>query len=136
MNNISIPVSFFNTFYDSSRHPQSGKCDGLEEGANCQYFAYEILKHFGYKIGDLRSSDLWEDKIYTKKVKALKPLDILLFNKDKESYGAHVCLYLGNDRILHLCKEVGYPTVWNFAEFEKRDKYKVFIGAKRAKLAK
>ena len=134
MNTISIPISFFNTTYDGRRHPQSGKCDGLEKGAHCQHFAYEILRYFGYKIGNLRSSDLWEDTIYTKNVRNVKPLDILFFNKDKEPYGAHVGVYLGHDRILHLYKEVGYPTVWNFAEFKKRDKYNVFIGAKRPKM--
>jgi lipoprotein Spr len=134
MNKILIPISFFNVKYDSSQHPQGIRYGGLEKGANCQYFAYMVLKYFGYKIGNFRSSNLWDDKIYTKQVETLKPLDILLFNRSKKSYGAHIGLYLGNDRILHLCKEVGYPTIWSFAEFEKRHRYSVFIGAKRPKI--
>ena len=82
-------------------------------------------------MGKFRSSDLWEDTTYTKKVKTLRLLDILMFNKNKDAYGAHLGLYLGNDRILHLSKEIGYPTIWNFADFKKRTGYKVFIGAKR-----
>jgi cell wall-associated NlpC family hydrolase len=64
-------------------------------------------------------------------VKYLQPLDLVLFNKTKEAYGAHVGVYLGKDKIIHLLKEVGYPTVWDFKDFRKRENYKVFVGAKR-----
>ena len=133
MKEISIPLFFFNSYYDGSKYPGSLKCKGISKGANCQYFAYELLRYFGLEIPDFRSSNLWEDTITTKKVKRLLPLDIVLFNKDTESYGAHVGVYLGNDKIIHLSKEVGYPTIWDVKDFKKREKYKVFIGAKRIK---
>lgn len=85
-------------------------------------------------MGKFRSSDLWEDTLYTKKVKVPKPLDILMFNGNNDAYGAHLGLYLENDRILHLSKEVGYPTIWNLADFKKHKKYKNLIGIKRPKL--
>lgn len=133
MDTLSIPIRFFNSFYDGSRYPGSGNCEGLEKGANCQYFAYELLKHFGYNIPDLRSSDLWEDDIYTDKVVTFKPLDILFFSNSKDSYGAHLGVYIGFNKVLHLSKEVGYPTVWGLKDFQDNPKYKILLGAKRAK---
>jgi hypothetical protein len=133
---ISIPISFFNTYYDGSKYPGSSKCKGVKNGANCQYFAYELLRQFNFQIPDFRSDDLWADTIFTKKVKILQPLDIVLFNKTKEIYASHVGIYLGHNKIIHLSKEVGYPTVWDFKEFKKRSRYDVFIGAKRIKIKK
>lgn len=87
---ISIPIEFFDSKYDGTKYPGSGNYTGIKEGANCQYFAYELLKHFGIYLPDLRSSDLWEDIIYTEKVESFEPLDILFFGKSLDSYGAHV----------------------------------------------
>lgn len=131
-NELTIPLSFFDTHYDESKYPGSSLTMTLRAGANCQYFAYEVLRHFGIRMPDFRSSDLWEDRVYTRKVKALKPLDILLFHSRPDPYGAHVGIYLGNDRVIHLSKEVGSPTVWDFQQFKDRERYRFFIGAKRA----
>jgi len=131
MSNLSVPIHFFDAYYDGLKYPGSSKCKGIKNGANCQYFAYELLRYFGLTIPDFRSSNLWEDNISTRKVKALQPLDLVLFNKTKNAYSAHVGVYLGNDKIIHLSKEVGYPTVWDFRDFKKRENYKIFIGAKR-----
>lgn len=130
---LSIPISFFDVYYDESKYPGSPHLKGIRQGANCQYFAYELLRHFGLIVPHLRSSDLWEDKISTKRVKRLQPLDLLLFGKSNQSYGAHIGVYIGNNKIVHLSKEVGYPTVWDLKDFRKRAKYKVFIGAKRVR---
>ena len=131
METLSIPITFFNAKYDASKYPGSGNCNGLENGANCQYFAYELLKYFGHTLPDLRSSDLWKDTIYTKQVQTFEPLDIIFFNKDNNSYGAHLGIYIGANKVIHLSKEVGYPTVWNFDEFKKRENYKYLLGCKR-----
>ena len=128
---ICIPISFFNTFYDGSKYPGNPEFRGLERGANCQYFTYELLKYFGYQIPNLRSSELWSDKKFTRKVKRIQPLDIVLFNKSSKAYGSHIGLCIGNNKVLHLCKEVGYPTVWDLKDFNKRNRYKVFVGTKR-----
>lgn len=133
MKKILIPAHIFNSYYDGSRHPQGDKRGGIGKGANCQYFAYSFLRNFGFEVGNLRSSDLWKDKIYTKKITSVKPLDILLFNNKFDPYGAHVGVCVGKNRILHLCKEVGYPTIWDFEAFSKHKKYKAYIGAKRPK---
>lgn len=133
MQTLSIPLSFFDTHYDGAKYPGSPECRGLKEGANCQYFAYELLRHFARPLPDFRSSDLWEDETFTQKVSTLEPLDLLLFNKDENAYGAHVGVYLGNDLVLHLAKEVGYPTIWSLEAFQKNERYRVLIGAKRVK---
>ncbi len=130
---ISIPIEFFDSKYDGSKYPGSKNLTGLKNGANCQYFAYEFLRYFGYRIPDFRSSDLWEDKIYTKQIKSPRPLDILFFNEDNNSYGAHLGIYIGSNKVIHLSKEVGYPTVWDLLEFKKRERYKTLIGIKRMK---
>jgi hypothetical protein len=129
--NISIPVRMFGVIYDSSMYPKNSRPNVLKKKANCQLFVYAVLGHFGYKIPGFRSSELWSDNVYTKKVEKPKMLDILLFNKTKSAYGAHLGLCLGNDRVIHLSKKIGYPTIWSFAEFEKHSQYKVLVGIKR-----
>jgi cell wall-associated NlpC family hydrolase len=131
MSTILIPTVFFDSKYDAAKYPGSGECDGIQNGANCQYFVYEILRHFGYDVPDLRSSELWEDSSHTDKVESFKPLDILFFNKDSNPYGAHLGLYLGANKAIHLSKEVGYPAIWDLEEFGKRDQYSFLLGGKR-----
>ena len=129
---VAVPASFFGVKYDASRYPGNTK-GGIRHGANCQSFAYAFLKHFGRTIPDFRSSELWDDTVYTAKQKTLKPLDLLLFNKSRKAYGAHVAVYLGSNKAIHLSKEVGYPTIWDLKDFKKRKKYTFFLGAKRVR---
>lgn len=126
-----LPARFFNAKYDGTKYPGSGNCNGIENGANCQYFAYELLKHFGYIVPDLRSSDLWADNIHTKEVHSFEPLDLLFFNENADSYGAHVGVYLGGGKVVHLSKEIGHPVIWDLSEFEKRPRYSNLLGGKR-----
>jgi hypothetical protein len=79
----------------------------------------------------LRSDELWQDAESTCVVETPAPLDLLLFSPNDDPYGAHVGVSVGDDRVLHLCAEVGLPAVWELAEFAKRDRYRVLIGAKR-----
>lgn len=130
---LVIPDSFFDTPYDASKYPGSSPNMTVRAGANCQYFAFEVLRHFGILIPDFRSSDLWDDQVYTRKVQLLKPLDILFFHSKSDPYGSHVGVYLGNERVIHLSKEVGYPVIWNLQQFKDRKRYRYFIGAKRAR---
>ncbi len=60
-----------------------------------------------------------------------QPLDIVLFQKDAEPYGAHVGVVVSDDGVLHLCNEVGQPVVWGWSEFSDRPRYSVTIGFKR-----
>jgi cell wall-associated NlpC family hydrolase len=104
---------------------------GLEGGANCQQFAYEVLRHFGLAPPDLRSSELWADTQATARVSVAQPLDLVLFNATDEAYGAHVGVWVNEGRVLHLCAEIGRPVVWEMTEFAKRQRYGVLIGVKR-----
>ncbi|WP_041787713.1 hypothetical protein [Rhodomicrobium vannielii] len=36
-----------------------------EHGANCQRFAYAVIRHYGCEIADFRSRELWEDDTFT-----------------------------------------------------------------------
>jgi cell wall-associated NlpC family hydrolase len=129
---IKIPDAFWNVSYDGSRYPGAPNVTGVQDGANCQQFAYELLRRNGFSIADLRSSDLWEDSCDTAMVTDnLQPGDLLLFHTTPEAWGAHVALYLGDDRAIHLAKHIGKPVIWKLAEFTDDPRYVCFIGAKR-----
>ncbi|MCM2417029.1 hydrolase [Streptomyces sp. RKAG293] len=128
-----LPAPFWTVPYAGARFPGSAAVTrepGLAAGANCQLFAYAVLRHFGLTPPALRSSDLWDDTDTTVRAQVLKPLDLLLFNGTDDPYGAHVGVWTDDDAVLHLCAEVGRPAVWSLADFAARERYRVFIGAK------
>ncbi|MFC9843538.1 hydrolase [Streptomyces sp. NPDC060223] len=129
-----LPAGIWETTHVGRRFPGSravaGK-PGLAEGANCQLFAYEVLRHCSLTVPDWRSSDLWDDTGLTERVALARPLDLALFNATDEAWGAHVGVVVGEDRVLHLCAEVGRPVVWDLADFAARDRYRTLIGFKR-----
>ncbi|MFJ5774629.1 hydrolase [Streptomyces sp. NPDC093094] len=129
-----LPAAFWTVPYVGSRFPGSAEVaalPGLEQGANCQLFAYEVLRHFGLAPPDLRSSELWADTQATVRVSVAQPLDLVLFNATGDAYGAHVGVWADEGRVLHLCAETGRPVVWEPEEFTKRQRYRVLIGLKR-----
>jgi murein DD-endopeptidase / murein LD-carboxypeptidase len=128
---LNTPPHFRHVRYNAACYP--GVAQGLGAGANCQHFAYELLRHFGLTVPHFRSSELWEDTNHTKKVIALEPLDLLLWNKTQEARGAHVGVYLGDDQIIHLSKAIGTASIWTLKEFQQHEQYTYFIGAKRVK---
>ncbi len=122
-----------NITYEGDRHPQSAEFDFGNKGANCQLYAYALLKHFGVIVPPFRSSQLWEDKKHTKVVYDLEPLDLLLFNDTNDSWGAHVAVYIGEEMVIHLAKNIGLPDICPLQKMLLNPRYKVFIGAKRIK---
>ena len=129
---LQVPAKFMSVPYDGNRHPQSAEFD-FGKGANCQLWAYAVLKHFGVHVPPLRSSQLWEDKEPTEVARELRPLDLLLFNGKNDSWGAHVAIYLGDDAIAHLSKKNGLPAICTMEEMFADPKYTVLVGAKRIK---
>ncbi|WP_458151472.1 NlpC/P60 family protein [Bradyrhizobium sp. UFLA05-109] len=127
-----IPERFWRIRYDTAHDPNSLTLPDIESGANCQNFAYELLRHFGRHVPKLRSSNLWEDTAYTISVNEYRPLDLLLFNKSQGAWGAHVAVYVGNDRAIHLSRSVGVAALWSLAQFAHCPEYRVLVGAKRA----
>ena len=59
------------------------------------------------------------------------PLDLIFYNYSWDCYGAHIGVLVGDDSVLHLCAEVGYPIVWSEAEFGTRERYQIRLGARR-----
>ncbi|MEU8588045.1 hydrolase [Streptomyces sp. NPDC048664] len=131
-----LPSAFWSVPHVAARFPGSRDVrerPGLAAGANCQVFAYAVLRHFGLAAPALRSSDLWTDTRSTVRVgaDAARPLDLMLFNAGDDAYGAHVGVRAGEGRVLHLCAEVGLPALWEDARFAERERYRVLVGVKR-----
>lgn len=98
--------------YNGAHYPGAAQVKGLEGGANCQQFAYELLRYFGYFVPNLRSSDLWQDTLYTNVVTDLQPLDLVLWNKTADAYGAHVGVYLKEKASQSTClKKKGFVQI-------------------------
>ena len=132
---FKIPSPFIDVTYNAQRIPEVGNENDVDLtlGANCQLYAYTLLRHFGKNPPALRSSELWSDRHYTKIVDIYEVLDLMLYNKTTEAYGAHVGVYVGEGKVLHLSYTIGYPVIQKHTELLAQEKYAVFIGAKRVK---
>ena len=127
---LRIPEVFLSITYNGKQLPGSER-PMLEAGANCQLFSYGLLAHFGRKIPPFRSSNLWEDEKFTRKINSFKNLDLMLYNHSPMAWGAHVGLYIGEGNIIHLSKEIGTPEIIEHNQLLKQSHYQYFIGAKR-----
>lgn len=117
--------------YVGRRHPGAQGVKGLAGGANCQQYAYEFLRHHGLDPRPLRSSELLEDIDCSIPVTDPEPLDLLLFNDTDSGWGAHVAVYLGDNKALHLSLDEGTPAIWALEDFAALEKYRVLVGIKR-----
>lgn len=124
-----VPARFRDVRYNGERSPNAGA--GFADGANCQHFAYELLRHFGRTVPDLWSSDLWESAASLRVTMPFEPLDLLLFNRSPDPYGAHLAVAVGDGQAIHLSRKVGHPVVWRIEEFHALPEYAVLIGGKR-----
>jgi hypothetical protein len=125
-----VPARFLRVRYNGPAHPQAS-VPGLSRGANCQRFVFELLKHFGYESAPMRSSELCKDRTFTQRVLRMRAFDILMFNRDERAWGAHVALYLGNGRAIHLSKAIGRPGIWDVPDFFAFERYRVLVAIKR-----
>jgi hypothetical protein len=133
---LELPPHLRRARYAAGRFPGAPGPENVAEGANCQRYAYAVLRWFGFAVPPLRSAELWEDTEATLRVAAPRPLDLVLFDHGEaprrpEGYGAHVGVHLGPGQVLHLCAEVGQPAVWSYRDFAERPRYARFLGAKR-----
>jgi murein DD-endopeptidase / murein LD-carboxypeptidase len=128
----TLPAALLSMRYDGDRVPgRESSLKGLDAG-NCQLFAYALLRHFGRPLLSFRSSELWADMTRTEIVEPpFEALDLLLFNKTSDPWGAHVAVSLGGDEAIHLSKRVGHPVVWSLDRFRQESDYRLLIGAKR-----
>ena len=87
---------------------------GLADGANCQLFAYEVLRHFGLDAaGAAVERAVGGHGVDHQRVAVPRPLDLVLVNSSRDPWGAHVGVWAGDDKVLHLCAEVGRPALWD-----------------------
>lgn len=128
---LEIPRQFIDVEYESSRIPGAPNQSDLSLGANCQVYAYELLTYFNKHPLQFRSSELWSDTTYTTEVVIFERLDLMLYNKIPKSYGAHVAVYIGNGKIIHLSQAIGKPEIINHNNMLLTSSYNFFIGAKR-----
>jgi hypothetical protein len=129
---IEIPPEFQGIIYDYDRYPQCADFD-FGKGANCQLWAYALLRHFGIEVPPLRSSELWDDTEFSDAVHELEPLDLLLFNDTESAWGAHVAVYLGDGLVAHLSRQVSRPEICTLRQMLLNPKYRALVGAKRIK---
>jgi len=108
-----------------------GSCFARLGFANCQTFAYAVLRYFGRTIPNFRSSELWADTAHTFVVDQLEPLDLILFNRSSDGFAAHVGICIKSGAVLHLSRRVGTPAIWDLATFAAIPAYAVVVGAKR-----
>jgi len=128
---IKIPERFHQVLYNRSRHPGAPGVRGLVGGANCQQYAYEFLREFGYTIPDFRSSDLWEDTQHTIVSELPEAFNLILVHDNPDPWGAHVGVCLGNGAILHLSQKIGVPAIERIESLTERPRYRYLIGFKR-----
>ena len=130
---VNIPPDFWETRYNVACYPGMPNWNGLADGANCQQFAYVLLRYNGLTVPDLRSKELWEDTKQSDVVTEFQPLDLLLFNRTSDPWGAHIAVFMGNDEAIHLARKVGVPVIWPVSHFLLQPEYSCLIGAKRIK---
>lgn len=126
-----LPPWIWEVPYLGSAYPGAVPRAAIRSGANCQLFAYEVLALHDRHVPDWWSSDLWEDEQHTTVVTQAAPLDLVLFNEAQVSHSAHLGVVVDDDRVLHLCAEVGHPAVWRKSDFAARPRYATVIGYKR-----
>ncbi|HET6502965.1 MAG TPA: hydrolase [Amycolatopsis sp.] len=129
-----LPAAWWHIPYRAARFPGSPAVAArpdIGEGANCQLFAYAVLAAFGLDAPAVRSSELWADTAATRRVTIARPLDLVLVNATVDPWGAHVGVWAGEDRILHLSAEAGRPAVWRMRDFAARRRYRTLVGIKR-----
>ena len=128
---LTIPAEFLTTTYDPSRTPGVANQSDLALGANCQVFAYELLRVNGLDLPNFRSSELWEDSLHTQHVTNLQPLDLVLYNNTPDPFGAHIGVCLDDHKVIHLSAERTVYEIVEHTTLMTRPKYALCIGAKR-----
>lgn len=128
---IKIPERFRKVLYNQKCFPVAPEVRGVTGGANCQQYAYEFVRAFGFTIPDLRSSDLWADTTHTHFSQRPKPFDLVLVHNAPIAWSAHVGVYLGSGLVLHLSKKIGAPAIESVHSMMRRAQCRYLLGFKR-----
>jgi hypothetical protein len=54
----------------------------------------------------------------------------LLINRTEAAWGAHVALFVGENKAIHLCASEGRPVIWRLEDFALREEYAFLRGGK------
>ncbi|MBP1844883.1 hypothetical protein J2046_003150 [Rhizobium petrolearium] len=127
---IDIPKRFWDVRYNPDHSPGAPGVMEVEGGANCQQYAYSVLRHYGFVIPDFRSSELWEDTVHTRVSGGMQPFDLVLVHDELKAWGAHVGLCLGKGLVLHLSQKIDAPAIEVLDGLLARDEYRYLIGIK------
>ncbi len=131
---ITIAIELMTIPYNAKIIPNGKPHNIHQTGANCQVFAYHILRQNGFIVPDYRSSELWSDTTYSIQINEVyQPYDLLFFHKTQQAYGAHIAIYIGDNKAIHLSKAIGKPVVWEVETFFQYPQYQFLLGAKRFK---
>jgi len=134
MTTIKFPERYMDIVYNPSIVPDKKEKNIINTGANCQVYAYELLRYNNKNIPDYRSKELWEDTIYSNIVSwEYELLDVLFFNKENNPYGAHLGVYIWDNKVLHNSKDIWKPAIFELDDFLRKEKYQFCIWAKRFK---
>lgn len=128
---IPIPAHLRDVTYNGDHFPGAPGVLGVKGGANCQQYAYAVLRHHGFELPDLRSSELWEDREHTAVADRMEPFDLVLVHDNPDSWGAHVGLCVADELVLHLSKQIGVPAIETLDALLQRNEYRYLIGFKR-----
>ena len=132
MQQITVPEWMMKVKYNGRIIPKEANQNIIVTGANCQVFAYQLLRQHDLIVPNYRSSELWADEEYSRTIlDDFQPLDILFFHKKEAAYGAHLAVYVGENRAIHLAKNLGYPVIWTLETFLEQPKYSFLLGGKR-----
>lgn len=129
--NLKIPDWFMEIKYNPKIFPNWKIHDYKKDGANCQVFAYEILRLNWKNIPDLRSSEMWEDAYFSKEVDSYIPWDLLFFSSNNQSWWAHVWLYIWNNKVIHNTNKTWWVEIWDLEDFKQYEEYKNLLWWKR-----
>lgn len=120
--------------YLASAHPGVTGAADLNGGANCQSYAFAMLRLFGVAIPPHRSSELFVDpNLAHVSVSDATTLDLVLFSDYEEAWGAHVALCLNSSELVHLSADVGRPSIWTWTDFAVRMRYSTVVAVLRSK---
>lgn len=129
--NIKLPDWFMDIIYNPKIFPNWELHDCKKNGANCQVYAYEILRLNWKNVPDLRSSEMWVDNKFSFEVHNYEELDLIFFNNSSESYWAHVWLYIWDNKVLHNTNKTGWVEIWNLEQFKNYEDYQFILWWKR-----
>ena len=132
---IELPDTYWEVRYVGARYPGSTAVHarpGLADGANCQLFAYEVLRHFGLAPARTALERAVVGHATTPTRDGAAPLDLVLVNTTPTRGAPTSASGPATTRCSTCAPRSGRPALWNMAMFAARPSYRVLVGFKRS----